>query len=60
MFITKLLALFKPKPAPTARPAAYPDTEFTEAVAKGWRARYARGQAPTAPPGPPASQDQAA
>lgn len=38
-FLAKLLSFFKPKPAPTPAPAIA-DTEFLEAVAKTWRARY--------------------
>jgi hypothetical protein len=61
MFITKLLDLFKPKAVPTPPPAAYPDTEFMEAVAKGWRERYASGPATGAKAStPPAGHDQAA
>ncbi|MGI4835845.1 MAG: hypothetical protein ACRYFK_20520 [Janthinobacterium lividum] len=61
MFITKLFDLFKAKPAPDALPAAYPDAEFIEAVAKRWRERYASSQAAgSAAPRPAASQEQAA
>jgi len=61
MFITKLLDLFKAKPAPATLPAAYPDAEFMEAVAKGWRARYSGAQAlGVEAPAPAAGQNQAA
>lgn len=48
----KLLAPFRPRQAPAAPSAAYPDAEFLEAVAKRSRERY-QGRPPTRQPDSP-------
>ena len=56
----KLLALFKPRPAPIAPSAAYPDAEFLEAVAKLSRERYQERQPNQRTSGAPADARQVA